>query len=140
FGMALGAFFAVGLGMAALQVAINPLLRVAGGEEHYAFNAVIVQMVFGIASFAGPRIYSHYAGGFENAGDPLAGLLARVVPAHLPWVAMYWIFAAITVVMLAVIAAIRLPRVERKDDERVGALATHVELLRKPVVWAYFIG
>jgi MFS transporter, FHS family, L-fucose permease len=27
--------------MAVLQVAINPLLRVAGGEEHYAFNSTV---------------------------------------------------------------------------------------------------
>ena len=29
----------IGAGMAVLQVAINPLLRVAGGEEHFAFNS-----------------------------------------------------------------------------------------------------
>src|SRR5258708_5655751 len=31
--------FLVGSGMAMLQVVINPLLRTAGGEEHYAFNS-----------------------------------------------------------------------------------------------------
>jgi len=29
--------------MAMLQVALNPLLRVAGGEEHFAFNSTLVQ-------------------------------------------------------------------------------------------------
>ena len=33
--------------MAMLQVAINPLLRVAGGEEHFAFNSVLAQLIFG---------------------------------------------------------------------------------------------
>ena len=42
--------FLIGLGMAMLQVAINPLLRVAGGEEHFAFNSVLGQLVFGLAS------------------------------------------------------------------------------------------
>jgi fucose permease len=31
--------FLIGAGFAALQVVINPLLRVSGGEEHYAFNS-----------------------------------------------------------------------------------------------------
>jgi len=38
-----------GLGMAILQVAINPLLRVAGGEEHFAFNSAFAQLIFGSA-------------------------------------------------------------------------------------------
>ena len=38
--IAIGSLFLIGLGMAALQVAINPLLRVAGGEEHFAFYSV----------------------------------------------------------------------------------------------------
>jgi len=45
--------------MAVLQVAINPLLRVAGGEEHYAFNSTLAQLIFGSASFISPRIYSY---------------------------------------------------------------------------------
>jgi len=40
--------------MAMLQVAINPLLRVAGGEENFAFNSVLAQLVFGGASFLAP--------------------------------------------------------------------------------------
>jgi len=39
-----------------LQVAINPLLRVAGGEEHFAFNSVLAQLVFGLASFISPQL------------------------------------------------------------------------------------
>src|SRR4030066_765171 len=43
--------FMIGSGMAILQVAIYPLLRVTGGEENFAFNSVIAQLVFGAASF-----------------------------------------------------------------------------------------
>ncbi|HUX61371.1 MAG TPA: MFS transporter, partial [Ignavibacteriaceae bacterium] len=46
--------FLMGTGMAMLQVAINPLLRVAGGEEHFAFNSVLAQLIFGGASFIAP--------------------------------------------------------------------------------------
>ena len=38
--------FVLGLCMAVLQVIINPMLRVAGGEEHFAFNSVMAQVVF----------------------------------------------------------------------------------------------
>jgi MFS family permease len=48
--VAIISYFTIGAGMAVLQVAINPLLRVAGGEEHYAFNSTVAQLVFGSAS------------------------------------------------------------------------------------------
>lgn len=49
--MALVSLFTIGIGMAMLQVIINPLMRVAGGEEHFAFYSVLAQLVFGAASF-----------------------------------------------------------------------------------------
>ena len=42
--------FIIGLGMAMLQTVINPLQRVVGGEENYAFIAELAQFVFGVAS------------------------------------------------------------------------------------------
>jgi FHS family L-fucose permease-like MFS transporter len=51
--------FLIGCGMAMLQVVINPLLRTSGGEEHYAFNSVLAQLIFGAASFISPLVYSY---------------------------------------------------------------------------------
>src|ERR1700722_5361192 len=51
--------FVIGGGMATLQVAINPLLRTAGGEEHFALNETLAQVCFGSASFLSPWIYSY---------------------------------------------------------------------------------
>ena len=48
--------FLIGSGMALLQVSLFPLLRVTGGEEHFAFNNMIVQLVFGAASFVSPFV------------------------------------------------------------------------------------
>ena len=59
FSMYIVSLFLIGTGMAMLQVAINPLLRVAGGEEHFAFNSVIGQLFFGLASFLSPLVYSY---------------------------------------------------------------------------------
>ncbi|MGZ3694095.1 MAG: MFS transporter [Bdellovibrionota bacterium] len=131
--------FLVGLGMAALQVAINPLLRVAGGEEHFAFNSVIVQLVFGAASFLSPLLYSHFVVNLRSqTPDLLSSLLTHLVPHDRPWISMYWVFSAVTVVMILLVALVRFPGVERKEDERVGAWQTHRELLGQPTVWLYF--
>jgi fucose permease len=138
---ALLSLFMIGLGMAALQVAINPLLRVSGGEDHFAFNSVLAQIVFGAASFVSPLIYSHFALNLhKDGGDPLIQALSSVVPKNLPWISMYWVFSVVTVAMIGVIAMVRIPRVERKDDEKTGAMEVHRKLLGMPVVWLYFIG
>jgi MFS transporter, FHS family, L-fucose permease len=132
--------FVIGAGMAALQVAINPLLRVAGGEEHFAFNSAFAQLVFGAASFLSPRVYSYiveHRGTAASTLPPLQ-LLDRITPANLPWVAIYWIFAAATIVMIVILIFSRTPRVDRKADEQAGTLSMYRDLLRKRVVWFFF--
>ena len=57
--VAVFSLFVMGSGMATLQTAINPLLRVAGGEEHFAYNSAFAQLVFGSASFLSPYMYSY---------------------------------------------------------------------------------
>jgi fucose permease len=59
FSVALLSLFLIGIGMAMLQVVINPLLRVAGGEAQFAFNSVLAQLFFGAASFLSPLLYSY---------------------------------------------------------------------------------
>jgi FHS family L-fucose permease-like MFS transporter len=140
---AIVSLFLIGAGMAALQVAINPLLRVAGGEEHYAFNSVLAQLIFGGASFLSPFIYTYFVrniGQPGGAGKPLIGLMSGLVPSTLPWVSVYWIFAVLVVAMIAVLAAVRFPVVVRKEDERAGAWATHKALFKDRTVILYFFG
>jgi MFS transporter, FHS family, L-fucose permease len=132
--------FVIGAGMAMLQVAINPLLRVAGGEEHFAFNSAVAQFVFGLASFISPHIYSYLVTNIPNAASHGAFIrfMARITPPHLPWASVYWIFAAVAATMAIVVAAVRFPRIERTAEEQVGTLATYRQLLRRRVVWLYF--
>lgn len=135
------ASFVIGAGMAALQVAINPLLRVAGGEEHFAFNSAFAQLVFGSASFLSPRVYSYIVEHQETSGaaaNPLLLLLHRLTPPDLSWISIYWIFAAATIVMITIIAFSRMPSVERHEDERAGTLSMYRDLLRKRIVWLFF--
>ena len=60
--------FLIGCGMAMLQVVINPLLRTSGGEENYAFNSVLAQLIFGAASFISPHVYSYLVVNLANKG------------------------------------------------------------------------
>jgi fucose permease len=141
YGVAVTSLFLIGSGMATLQVAINPLLRVAGGEEHFAFNSAFAQLVFGSASFVSPHIYTYLVvnlGRPSPDGNLLLRVLGRLTPAGLPWVSIYWMFAVFTLSMTVVVWFFRFPRVQRSADERVGTLHIYGSLLRKPLVWFYF--
>jgi fucose permease len=140
---ALGSLFLIGSGMAMLQVAINPLLREAGGEEHYAFNATVAQLIFGAASFLSPLVYSYLVLNLEKQSadsNLLIATLARVVPANIPWISLYWLFAVIALLMVGVVSVSRIPEVERTAEERVGALTTTLGLLKNPTVTLFFLG
>jgi fucose permease len=124
-------------------VAINPLLRVAGGEEHYAFFSVLAQLVFGLASFFSPYLYSYlvvHLGAADGPRNALVRALARVVPASMPWLSMYWIFTVVTLAMILLVALVRMPKVERLPDEKAGSLAAHAALLRNRHVHLFFLG
>src|SRR5690242_13046269 len=134
--------FLIGCGMAMLQVVINPLLRTAGGEENYAFNSVLAQLIFGAASFISPFVYSYLVVNLENKGaiDPVQKIFASIVPASLPWISLYWLFAVVSLIMFIVILTSRFPKVILSKDERAGALKVHLDLLKKPIVILFFIG
>ncbi|MCR4410124.1 MAG: MFS transporter [Candidatus Saccharicenans sp.] len=134
--------FLIGLGMAILQVAINPLLRVSGGEEHFAFNSVLAQLIFGGASFLSPRLYSYLVTSLpvEEKHNVLLDSLRRLVPERLPWVSLYWVFAVTTVLMLIILFISRFPRVELKEEEKVGTWGIYKILFRKKIVLLYFLG
>ena len=133
--------FLIGCGMAMLQVVINPLLRTSGGEENYAFNSVLAQLIFGAASFISPLVYSYLVTNLANKGetDPVQKIFASVVPQNLPWISLYWVFAAVSLIMFVVILISRFPKVILSKDEKAGALKVHLDLLRNPIVILFFI-
>lgn len=133
--------FFIGTGMAMLQVAINPLLRAIGGEKDFAFNSVLGQLFFGLASFLSPLVYSYVV---INSSDSvqdsswITQLLQKVTIPNFEWISLYWIFAIISLLMVLVLLMVKFPMVERKEDEKAGALATHLMLLKQPMVLLYF--
>lgn len=130
YGVAAGALFVIGLGMAMLQVVINPLMRLAGGEQHFAFYSVMGQLVFGLASFVSPLVFS----ALMTGETPLPFV------AHPTWISLYWLFALIFAAVIAVTATMRIGPVELKDDEKAGAASAYLELLKDPRVILFFLG
>ena len=140
--VAIVSLFVIGAGMAILQVALNPLLRVAGGEEHFAYNSTLAQLIFSSASIASPWIYSYLVVNLAHPSprqNAVLRLLSRLTPAGLPWASIYWLFALSSVVMVAVIGFSRFPRVQHTAEERAGSWEMYRALGRRRVVWLYFL-
>jgi fucose permease len=134
--------FTIGTGMAALQVVINPLLSVSGGEDNFAFNSVLAQLIFGLASFISPQMYSYLVSNMDqgNVQKPFIGILSGLVPKTMSWVSVYWVFAVVALLMVIVILLIKFPKVELKEDEKVGSKASYVELFKNKYVILFFLG
>ncbi|MGC4235140.1 MAG: MFS transporter [Niabella sp.] len=142
YSMALASLFIIGIGMAMLQVIINPLMRTAGGEENFAFFSVMGQLVFGLASFVSPFVFSYLIKELAvvPAANPLVQILGSLVKNDLNWTALYWLFSFIFLVMLIVLSLIKMPAVQLKDDEKAGALSVYAALLKKKDIWLFFLG
>ena len=134
--------FIIGTGMAALQVVINPLLRVAGGEAQFAFNSVLAQLIFGLASFISPQMYSYFVSNIDqgNVQKPFIGLMTGLVPEMMSWVSVYWVFAVLGLLMIVVIIIVKFPKVELQDDEKVGSKDSYIELFKNKYVILFFFG
>lgn len=142
FPVLLASSFTIGLGMAMLQTTINPLTRVVGGEENFAFFSVMGQLVFGAASFVSPFVYAGLVGRLTS-GERLTGFtgwLQSLTPESLPWVSLYWLFAVILVAVIAVVLAVRFPRLELQESERSGGLHSYKVLLKNRYVYLFFLG
>jgi MFS transporter, FHS family, L-fucose permease len=134
YSVVIGGLFVIGLGMAMLQVVINPLTRTAGGETHFAFFSVMGQLVFGLASFVSPLVFAAL---MEGRG---LDALLKLAPPNLPWVALYAVFAAIFVLVIVVTRVLPLPTIALKDDERAGTRNSYWQLLADKHVRLFFLG
>lgn len=141
--MALASLFIIGIGMTMLQVIINPLLREAGGEEHFAFNSALAQLIFGAASFISPFVFTYLMReltGYSGGGNLFINTLSLLIPKQLPWSSLYWIFTVVLIFMLIVISFVKFPKVELKDEEKIGAFQSYIDLLKKKKVILFFFG
>ena len=142
YGIVIASLFVIGIGMAMLQVIINPLMRTSGGAANFAFFSVMGQLVFGFASFVSPFMFTYLV---TRLPDPtrssaLLDALRALAPAHLSWVALYWLFSAAFALLLAAVCLIRLPQVKLEQHERMGSADAYRELLRNPHALMFFFG
>lgn len=134
----LGTLFVLGLCMAVLQVIINPMLRFAGGEEHFAFNSVMAQVVFGGASFLSPWLYLALVK--DESFLLISHVLPEVIPEDLPWLSLYLFFAVLALCLVGVIWLIPFPRVEKTEHEQAGAISAYKELVLNHRTYLFFLG
>lgn len=134
--------FIIGLGMAMLQTVINPLTRIAGGEDNFAFFSVMGQLFFGAASFVSPFLYSYLVQTLVDESADKSWLiqkLASITPVELPWVSLYWIFSIWLLVIIAIIAFVRFPALQLQEDEKSGSVNSYKTLLKNKYVYLFFI-
>ena len=132
--------FTLGCCMAVLQVIINPMLRVAGGEEHFAFNSVLAQLVFGAASFLSPYLYKYLVNTENESSDTLGDVLRGYVPENLPWASLYIVFAAIALFLFFYVYFTKYPKFEKTEDEKAGDSSSYWDLLKNKWTLLYFLG
>jgi fucose permease len=142
FTVALLSLFIIGIGMAMLQVVINPLLRVAGGDINFAFNSVLAQLFFGGASFLSPMLYSYFVQNVHSgkSANFIVEIMNKIVPLDLKWVSLYWVFALVALLMILIIKIVNFPEVELKEDERIDTGKSFKELLKNRYVLLFFLG
>ena len=132
--------FTLGCCMAILQVIINPMLRVAGGEEHFAFNSVLAQLVFGAASFLSPYLYKYLVNQETTSTDSIATMLRGWVPQDLPWASLYIVFAAISLLLFFYVFFTKYPSFEKTEEEKAGNSSSYWGLLKNKWTILYFLG
>lgn len=142
FNIFLFSLFTIGTGMAILQVVINPLLRVSGGKENYAFTSVMAQLIFGAASFISPLVYSWLVTNIDKTSDNnlFLNFLSGIIPAGMSWVSIYWLFALFSLIMIVIILITRFPKVELNEDEKVGTRKSYLNLFKDKTVILFFLG
>ncbi len=132
--------FLIGSGMAMLQVSINPLLRHIGGKKEFAFNSVLGQLFFGLASFISPLIYTFLIISLSTGSESSNYIILffkKFTSPNLRWVSLYWIFAVVSFLMCVIIVFTNFPEKNKSDKEKLN---TYMMLIKNPIVILYFLG
>jgi FHS family L-fucose permease-like MFS transporter len=131
YSLLLGAIFLIGAGMAALQVAGNPIMRDVSAPGRYARNLTFAQFVKSLGSIAGPY------------------LTTLVIALGFAWHRIFPLFAAVTLAAFALVLGLdaaesgsgkRNESDENQRDDRPASLANSFALLRDPAVALAVVG
>jgi fucose permease len=109
----------------------------AGGEGHFAFSSVLGQLVFGLASFISPLLFSALMARLSTGCGHDLFVLAPTGP---PCVIFYWGFAAIFVLALIAATVMKIPEIDLKREGHPGAFFVYAALLNDPRALLIFLG
>lgn len=135
--------FLIGSGMAMLQVSINPLLRNIGGEKEFAFNSVLGQLFFGLASFISPLIYSYLIISLSVGNETSNNIILffkKITFPNLRWVSLYWIFSLVSFLMCVTLIFTNFPEKKKPNRKNKEKLNNYIVLIKNPIVILYFFG
>ncbi|HVR10747.1 MAG TPA: MFS transporter, partial [Thermoanaerobaculia bacterium] len=116
----LGAIFLIGVGMAALQVAGNPIMRDVSAPGRYARNLTFAQFIKSLGSISGPY------------------LTAQLIALGFAWYHVFPVFAAVTLLTLLLVAALPVP--ETRGDMVPASVGSSFALLAEPPVALAVLG
>jgi len=114
YGRLLAAIFLIGVGMAALQVAGNPMMRDVSSPGRYARNLTFAQFLKSLGSISGP-----YA-------------TTLIIAMGFAWYRIFPVFAAVTLATLVLGLVLSAPGSE--DRDRPASVAASFALLKVPEV------
>lgn len=141
FSVALISLFSIGVSMAMLQVVINPLLRSQGGVKNFAFNSVLGQLFYGAGSFVSPLLYTYLVKNIHADNNHwLISIFNLIVSEEKSWISVYWVFAIIFLLMIAIICLFTIPNPKLTKDEKIDMRNAFRELKSDKQVILFFIG
>ena len=113
------AMFVCGIGITAIQVSANPLVKEISNPEKYSRNLTLFMVLFGVGSTIAPYIVTFVKSrGFE-------------------WNYTYWLFTVISLVMLLSLIFPKYPEEKRGEKSEQKSEAKFVDLLRDPTMMLY---
>ncbi|MBI2995799.1 MAG: MFS transporter [Candidatus Melainabacteria bacterium] len=113
--------FTCGVGITALQVSLNPLVKEISNPEKYSRNLTLFMVLFGVGSYVAPHV------------------VTCVKSRGLEWNYAYWLFTAVSIVMFFSLAFPKYPselragHVQPLQNSKTG----FVELLKDPLMLMY---
>lgn len=113
------AMFVCGVGITAIQVAANPLIKEVSNPEKYSRNLTLFMVLFGVGSYLAPHIVTFVK---------LRGL---------EWNYNYWIFTVISIVMLFGLAFPKYPPEKASGEKEHRSEKSFAILLRDPLMMMY---
>lgn len=120
------AMFICGVGITAIQVAANPLVKEVSNPEKYSRNLTLFMVLFGVGSSIAPYIVTL----MKSKG--------------LEWNYTYWLFTIISLIMLFTLAFPRYPeekkgegRREKREERREKGEGNFSLLLKDPLMIMY---